>query len=94
MIGREDDEDEPERDETGSGALRPLAPEPVVVEARRGRSARPSSAPSLARRTWTKLRAASGLLVLVVVTGVALAAIIGLAVLAVAFALRKAVGGS
>jgi hypothetical protein len=92
VTGREDDEDEPKRDETGSGALRPLAPEPVV-EARRGRRARPPSAPSLARRAWMKLRAASGLLVLVVVTGVGLAAIIGLAVLAVAFALRQAVGG-
>lgn len=93
MTGREDDEDGPERDDAGTGGLGPRAPEPVV-EARRGRSARPSSSPSLARRTWTKLRAASGLLVLVVVTGIGLAAIIGLAVFAVAFALRKAVGGS
>lgn len=92
MTGREDDEDEPERDEAGSGALRPLAPEPVV-EARRGRTGRPPSSPSLARRAWTKLRAASGLLVLVVVTGIGLAAIIGLTVLAVAYALRQAVGG-
>ena len=92
MTVPEDDEDQPERDATGSGALRPLAPEPVV-EARRGRGPRPPAAPSLARRAWTKLRAASGLLVLVVATGIGLAAIIGLAVLAVAFALRQAVGG-
>ena len=55
---------------------------------------RSTAAESLARRTWTKLRAASGLLVLVVVTGIGLAAIIGLTVLAIAFALRQAVGGS
>ena len=55
--------------------------------------ARSTTSASLGRRAWAKLRAASGLLVLVVVAGVGLAAVIGLAVLAVAFALRKAVGG-
>lgn len=54
---------------------------------------RSTTSASLGRRALAKLRAASGLLVLVALSGIGLAAIIGLAVLAVAFALRQAVAG-
>ena len=79
------------RDETGSGTLRPLVPEPVS-EARRARSGPAPAASSTAGWAWEKLRAASGLLVLVVVAGIGLAAVIGLLVFAIAFALRRAAG--
>lgn len=59
---------------------------------RRG-PARSSAGGSRTLRAWEKLRAASGLAVLVVVAGVGLAAIIGGAALAVGYALRQAVGG-
>ena len=71
------------RERADPGALRSVAPEPVTM-----RPARPSAA----RWAVAKVRAASGLLVLVFVTGVLLAAAIGLTVAALAFALRSAVG--
>jgi hypothetical protein len=89
---RGEPEGDPERGDAGSGARRRPASKPVV-EARRGRAARSPGRPSLTRRAWTKVRAATGLAVLVVASGVGLAAVIGLAVLAVAYALRQAVGG-
>ena len=81
------------RDEPSPGTLRPVVPEPVV-EARR--PPRPAPSPpraSSAQWALSKLRAATGLLVMVLVSGVLLAAAIGITVVALAFVLRKAVGG-
>ena len=75
--------EEPERERADPDALRSEAPEPVTM-----RPARPSAA----RWAVAKVRAASGLLVLVFVTGVLLAATIGITAAALAFALRSAVG--
>jgi hypothetical protein len=74
-----------ERDETDPGALRPKAPEPVIVAR--------SMLPSRSRRAVTRLRALIGLIVVVTLAGVGLAAAIGTAVALIAFALSRAFGG-
>lgn len=79
-------------DETGSSTLRPMVPEPVV-EARRTEPAPPAPTPTAGRSAWEGMRAAMGLLVLVMGAGVGLAAAIGLFVLGITFALQRAVGG-
>jgi hypothetical protein len=72
----------PERDETGPGALRPSAPEPVSIH--RG--------PSRSRQVVSRLRAFVGLLLVVALSGVGVAAAIGAAVLVVAFVVKRAFG--
>ncbi|MDQ3106536.1 MAG: hypothetical protein M3Q68_01865 [Actinomycetota bacterium] len=82
--------------EMGTGALRPVAPEPAVAVRRNpSTDILPPRArrPSPARRALARARAAVGLVILVVVAGVGLAGAIGAFVLAVAFALQRAAGG-
>lgn len=74
----------PERDETGPSALRPKAPEPVLA-------ARTTS-PSRARRTVSRVRALVGLVILVVLSGVVLAAATGAAIALITLVLQKAFG--
>ena len=74
----------PRRDETGPGTLRPEVPEPVIVAR--------STSPSRSRRAVRRVRALLGLVFVVVLSGVGLAAAIGAAILLVVLALSRAFG--
>jgi hypothetical protein len=90
----EPDKPEPAPDATDPGALRPGAPGPGVRAARPSAARRPAPArPSMGRRLVGKLRAAVGLILLIVLAGVGLAAAIGLTVAGLAFVLRQTVAG-
>ncbi|HUP86201.1 MAG TPA: hypothetical protein VM143_11085 [Acidimicrobiales bacterium] len=73
----------PARDETDPGTLRPTAPEPVLAG---------TMSPSSARRTPSRLRSVLGLVIVVVCSGIALAAGIGAAVALVTLVLQNAFG--
>lgn len=75
----------PARDETGSHALRSVAPEPVSHGGKQSRSRQ--------RRAVPRARAVVELAVVIVLSGVALAVAIGLVVAAIAVALTRSVGG-
>ena len=72
------------RDETDPGALRPSAPESVSIH----------RMPSRSKRVLGRIRALIGLLIVVALTGIGVAAAIGVAVLAIVFVLRQAFGSS
>lgn len=76
----------PGRDETDPGTLRPKVPESVIA------ARTISSMPSRSRRAIRRVRALIGLVLVVLLSGVGLAAAIGAAVLLVVFALSRAFG--
>ena len=92
-----DDDDEdgrtalvvPERDEAGPSTLRPTVPEPALVAKKQKEHAAPRTR---SRRTLQRMRALLGLVFVVVLSGVGLAAAIGGAVLLIVLVLSRAFG--